>query len=497
MPAEEDVLEDRAAARLPRAARPFPREEERVHEAPEARGRPGVTERVDAADFGIDVAGVLPEVSHRVERLASLRRLGPQLHAELGDRGELRGVEGVAERLLARPGEEEVHLPPERRGRLRAHVLGEHPLEEPDVGVHEPARRFHGVHVPVGDLDPQCLCPGDELGEERVVRVHHADDVREPEEVLGDPARSAEHLLNGVEELRVAAGESSAERPVGRDRGHRADGADRGLPLRREGEEEREADAHRLRPAEDAVEGRPRLRPAEPEDAGRLAELPQVPHRLAAGQAVQERVAVPALLVVDDEPALHGGEVGFALRELGVAVGPSVVAVASAGRGQCDEPPVLLRVRVHEIVHALRVLDAGLCPVIGEPVPITPPAGDVLPELVRKTTRLHGESVRSRVVDRGTVGVRGQQHVDEDVALHDGVRDAVDRLVDGVAELVVRRQDPVQAEHLLVVEPGRPTEHVARGAPGLLVDLEDPIAGLEPAVALSGKPRLLAIGPLE
>ena len=92
MPAEEDVLEDRAAACLPRAARPFPREEERVHEAPEARGRPGVTERVDAADFGIDVAGVLPEVSHRVERLASLRRLGPQLHAELGDRGELRGV---------------------------------------------------------------------------------------------------------------------------------------------------------------------------------------------------------------------------------------------------------------------------------------------------------------------------------------------------------------------------------------------------------------------
>ena len=66
-----------------------------------------------------------------------------------------------------------------------------------------------------------------------------------------------------------------------------------------------------------------------------------------------------------------------------------------------------------------------------------------------------------------------------------------------MAELVVRWQDPVQAEHLLVVEPGRPAEHVARGAPGLLVDLEDPVAGLEPAVALSGKPRLLAIGPLE
>ena len=92
VPAEEDVLEDRTAACLPRAARPLPREEERVHEAPEARGRPGVTERVDAADLGVDVAGVLPEVSHRVERLASLRRLGPQLHAELGDRGELRGV---------------------------------------------------------------------------------------------------------------------------------------------------------------------------------------------------------------------------------------------------------------------------------------------------------------------------------------------------------------------------------------------------------------------
>ena len=305
-------------------------------------------------------------------------------------------------------------------------MLGEHPLEEPDVGVHEPARRFHGVHVPVGDLDPQCLCPGDELGEERVVRVHHADDVREPEEVLGDPARSAEHLLNGVEELRVAAGESSAERPVGRDRGHRADGADRGLPLRREGEEEREADAHRLRPAEDAVEGRPRLRPAEPEDAGRLTELPQVPHRLAAGQAVQERVAVPALLVVDDEPALHGDEVGLALRELGVAMGPAVVTVAGTRRGQCDETPVLLRIRVHEIVHALCVLDARLCPVIGEPVPIAPPAGDILPELVREATRLHGESVRSRVIGRGTIGVRGHQHVDEDVALHDGIRDTVD-----------------------------------------------------------------------
>ena len=245
------------------------------------------------------------------------------------------------------------------------------------------------------------------------------------------------------------------------------------------------------------MEGRPRLRPAEPEDAGRLAELPQVPHRLATGQAVQERVAVPAFLVIDDEPALYGDEVGLALRELGVAMGPAVVTVASAGRGQCDEPPVLLRVRVHEIVHALCVLDARLCPVIGESVPITPPAGDVLPELIWEATRLHGESVRSRIVDWGAIGVRGHQHVDEDVALHDGVRDAVDRLVDGVTELVVRRQDPVQAEHLLVIEPGRPTEHVARGAPGLLVDLEDPIAGLEPVVALSGKPRLLAVGTLK
>ena len=245
------------------------------------------------------------------------------------------------------------------------------------------------------------------------------------------------------------------------------------------------------------MEGCPRLRSAEPEDAGRLAELPQVPHRLATGQAVQERVAVPAFLVIDDEPALYGDEIRLALRELGVSVGPAVVPVAGTRRGQCDEPSVLLCVRVHEIVRALCVLDAGLCPVIGEPVPIAPPAGDILPELVREAARLHCEAVRSRIVDRGAIGVRGQQHVDKGVSLHEGVRDAVDRLVDGVTELVVRRQDPVQAEHLLVIEPGRPAEHVARGAPGLLVDLEDPVAGLEPAVTLSGKPRLLSIGPLK
>ena len=96
------------------------------------------------------------------------------------------------------------------------------------------------------------------------------------------------------------------------------------------------------------------------------------------------------------------------------------------------------------VVDVTRVPDAGLRDVeLGrEAVLVRPPVRNRTPALVGDATGVLGVFGGEGIADRHAVLVRRRQHVVERRAERIGVRDPVDRPLDGMSELVVMRQAP-------------------------------------------------------
>ena len=455
MPAEHHVLEDAASARLPRGARPLPREHEDVHEVAEPGRRPCVPDGVHAADLGVDVLGELREVADGVERPAGPHGLVLEPERHLGGDGELCRVHRVGERLLAlalhegavddlhelgcvlRPLGRADALPgPLDELRQRLHVL-----------LHVAVRAVGRVRHAACHRDAEALGVHDEVGEERVVRVHHLEDVLEPEERLVHPRVVAAEPQGRdlLERLAVAPRRLRAQ--VREDRRESADRARRGLPAGGEREERGKRDLQRLRPGHDVLHRVEHPVAPGPEDLRGLEELARVAHRLAAGEeVVRLRADVDVGLGRADDEPVDG------LRRLHVLGGHLRVAVAE------DRPLVRVEPALGLRVHDASVLDAGLRDVVpdgpllagGERLDVV--AGDRLPDLVGDAGRLDGLRGRVREVERVPVGARRREHVDERRAEVERGLHARRRLDRHVADGHARREQAVQAVGRLVGE---------------------------------------------